>query len=210
MALTRKFLAALGIEGDKVDEIINAHTASLDGLKDELEKYKKDAEKLPSVQKELDDLKAEAEKNGKDPFKVKYEALKEDFENFKKDVSAKETKASKTAAYKALLKEAGISEKRIDAVLKVSDVDSVKLDKNGKIEGAEDLLKSVKTEWADFITTEGTKGADTAKPPAGQSAGDLKSREEIYKTDEHGHFVYDSAQRQEALGKLIAAQQQKG
>ena len=209
MALTRKLLAALGIEGDKVDEIINAHAASLDGLKDELEKYKKDAEKLPSVQKELDELKAEAEKIGKDPYKVKYEALKEDFESFKKDISAKETKATKTAAYKALLKEAGVSEKRIDAVLKVSDVDSVKLDKDGKIEGAEELIKSVKTEWADFIPTDGTKGAETATPPAGTGAGELKSREEIYKTDDRGHFVYDSAQRQEALGKLIAAQQQK-
>ena len=56
MALTRKFLAALGIDNDKVDEIIQAHTDTVNGLKDEIEKYKADAEKLPAVEKELKEL----------------------------------------------------------------------------------------------------------------------------------------------------------
>ena len=166
MALSRKFLSAMGIEADKIDEIINAHTETVDGLKDELAKYKADAGKVPAIQKELDDLKAAAEKDGKDPYKVKYEAIKEDFENYKKDIAAKEEKTAKSAAYKALLKEAGIAEKRLDAVLKVSDIDGVKLGKDGKIEDADKLLESVKTEWADFITKETVKGADPATPPA--------------------------------------------
>ena len=37
MALTRKSLAALGIEADKVEEIINAHVETVNGLKDEKE-----------------------------------------------------------------------------------------------------------------------------------------------------------------------------
>ena len=69
MALTRKFLAALGIEADKVDEIITAHTETVDALKHERDTFKADAEKLPTVQQELDDLKNEAAKNGgKNPF----------------------------------------------------------------------------------------------------------------------------------------------
>lgn len=206
MALTRKLLSALGIEAEKIDQIIDAHTATVDGLKDELAKVKADADKLPVVQKELDELKAVAEKDGKDPFKVKYEALKEDFENYKKEVTAKETKASKNSAYRDLLKEAGVSEKRIDAVLKVSDVDSVELDKDGKIKGADKLLESIKTEWADFITSEGTKGVDTPKPPA-STGGEIKSRDEIYKKDDNGRFVYDAVQRQAALSKIIANEQ---
>lgn len=206
MALTRKLLSALGIEAEKIDQIIDAHTATVDGLKDELAKVKAEADKLPAVQKELDDLKAAAEKDGKDPYKVKYEAIKEDFENYKKEVTAKETKASKSSAYRDLLKEAGVSEKRIDAVLKVSDVESIELEKDGKIKGADKLLESIKTEWADFITNEGTKGVNTPNPPA-SNGGDLKTRDEIYKKDEHGRFVYDAAQRQEALSKIIAAEQ---
>jgi hypothetical protein len=67
MALTRKFLKAMGIDEEKIDEIITAHSDTVNGLKDERDKYKDAAEKLPSVQKELDELK---DKDGKDaPYK---------------------------------------------------------------------------------------------------------------------------------------------
>ena len=33
MALTRKMLKAMGIEDDKIDQIIEAHTETVDGLK---------------------------------------------------------------------------------------------------------------------------------------------------------------------------------
>jgi hypothetical protein len=36
MALTRKFLSALGIEAEKIDEIISSHTETVEGLKDEI------------------------------------------------------------------------------------------------------------------------------------------------------------------------------
>ena len=208
MAFTRKFLSALGIEADKVDQIIDAHTEVTDALKGERDKYKADAEKLPGVQKELDDLKAETDKNGKDPYKVKYEAAKEELDNYKKEQAAKETKAAKADAYKALLKECGVSDKRIDAVLKVTDLDSLEME-DGKFKNAADLRKSIKTEWADFITAESVKGSNPATPPE-NNGGALKSREEIYKRDDSGRFVLDASQRQAALAQLIAAEQQKG
>lgn len=40
MALIRIFLAVLGIEDAKIDEIIRAHTDTVNGLKDEIEKFK--------------------------------------------------------------------------------------------------------------------------------------------------------------------------
>lgn len=206
MPLTRKFLSALGIESEKVDEIISAHTEVTDSLKAERDKYKTDAEKLSAVQQESDQLK---EANGKDPWKVKYDAVKEDFDNYKKEVTAKETKVAKTEVYRALLKECGVADKRLDAVLRVTDLESVKLDKDGKIEDAAKLKASIKTEWADFITSESTKGAETATPPQNNGSAP-KSREEIYKRDEQGHFILDSTQRQAALSQLIAAEQQKG
>ena len=55
MALTRKLLSALGIEADKVEQIIEAHTETVDGLKQQIAQYKSDAEKLPEVQKQLDE-----------------------------------------------------------------------------------------------------------------------------------------------------------
>ena len=193
MALTRKFLSAMGIEADKVDEIINAHIEVVDALKAERDDYKKNADKLGGVQKELDDLKAAAEKNGKDPYKVKYEAIKEEFDNYKKDISAKETKANKTAAYRELLKKAGVSEKRIDAVLKVSDVDGIEIDKDGKIKDEDAKLKAIKDDWADFITTQSATGASTSTPPSG-SGKTYKSKEEIY-------AIKDTGERQKAIAE---------
>jgi hypothetical protein len=193
MALTRKFLSALGIDADKVDEIINAHTETVDALKNERDKYKADAEKLPEVQKELDGMKEEAAKNdGKNPFEVKYNAIKEEFENYKKEQTAKETKVKKADAYKALLKEAGVSEKRIDAVLRVSDIDGLKLDKDGAVEGKDALLESIKKDWSDFIVTQGTQGAKTPNPPANGGGKTYKSKEEIY-------AIKDTAERQKAI-----------
>jgi hypothetical protein len=203
MALTRKFLSALGIEADKVDEIISAHTEVTDALKQERDQYKADAEKLPEVQKELDDLKANTD--GKNTWKVKYEALKEDFDQYKADTEAKATKASKEEAYKKLLEETGVSPKRISAIVKVTDLDSIELDDSGMIKDADKVKNGIKEEWSDFIQTKKTEGAPTPTPP-GSSGGTLKTREEIYARDESGRFKLDATQRQEALSKLITSE----
>ena len=76
MALTRKFLKAMGIEEEKIDQIIEAHTETVSGLKDSLEKAEAAAKDLPSVQKELDAAKADLEAVKKDGWKDKHDALK--------------------------------------------------------------------------------------------------------------------------------------
>jgi plasmid maintenance system antidote protein VapI len=197
MALTRKFLSALGIEAEKIDEIINAHTEVTDALKDELAKAKEDAGKLPAVQTELDELKKAVEKDGKDPYKVKYEALKEDFEQYKNDVQAEKTKAVKSSAYEALLKQAGIAEKRIAAVLRVSDIDGVELDKDGKIKDSDKLLDSIKTDWADFIQTDDGKPKGGARVDLG---GALGNQSKTMTVDEI-MAIEDDAARQEAIAE---------
>lgn len=195
MALTRKFLSALGIDADKIDEIISAHTETVDALKQERDEYKATADKLPSVQKELNDLKTAAEKDGKDPYKVKYEAIKEEFENYKNEQTAKETKAQKQAAYKALLAECGVADKRIDAVLRVSDVDAIKIDKDGKIEDAAKLKKSIAEEWSDFIVTKSQQGANTATPPQ-NNGNTTMTKADILK-------IKDTRERQKAIAEHI-------
>ena len=196
MALTRKFLSALGIEADKVDEIINAHTEVTDALKAERDGYKADADKLASVQTELDNMRAAAEKSGKDPWKVKYDALKEDFDQFKADQKAKETTAKKSDAFRALLKEVGIREKRIDAVLRVSDLDSIELDEDGKIVDAGKLKKSLAEEWEDFIDSTEQQGAKTVNPPSGKGSGKTMTKDEIM-------AIRDPIQRQNAIAENI-------
>lgn len=191
MALTRKFLKAMGIEDEKVDQIIEAHSESIDALKEQRDSYKADADKLADVQKELDELKAA--KNSGDTYEVKYKAIKEEYDNYKKDVEAKETTSKKETAYRALLRECGVSDKRLDSVLKVTNLDKLKLDKDGNLEGVADLKKSIKDEWADFIVTEGAKGADVTTPPSGNG--------KTYKDKAEIMAIKDTAERQKAIAE---------
>lgn len=195
MALSRKYLTALGIEADKVDEIITAHAETVDALKEERDKYKADAEKLPTVAQELADLKEATEKAGAsgNAYQVKYEAIKEEFEKYKADVEAKALRTSKENAYRSLLKEAGISDKRMDSVMKVSGdaIDKLDLDADGKAKDAKDLVKNIAEEWADFVVKETTKGADTGRPPK-NDGGAKMTKEEIF-------AIKDTTARQQAM-----------
>ena len=166
MALTRKFLSAMGIEEDKIEQIISAHTEVTNALKEERDSLKEQAEQYATVKKELNELKKQtATADEKNPWKVKYDALKEEFDGYKSDIEKRQTEANKSKALRALLKDIGISEKRIEAVAKVTDISSITLGEDGKIADADKLRKSLTEEWSDFIVSENEQGAKVATPP---------------------------------------------
>lgn len=167
MSLTRKLLKGMGLTDEQVDTIIEAHSDTVDGLKEQVKIYKADAEKLPSVQKELDDLKAA----GDDGWEEKAKDWERKYTDLVAENQSKETRAAKEKAYRDLLKQARVSEKRLDKVLKVSDVDSVELDEKGAIKGADTLLETIKNEWADFIVSENPEGLDIDKPGSNGEGG---------------------------------------
>ena len=192
MALSRKFLAALDIPAEKIDEIIKAHSDTVEALKEERDSFKEKAEKFDKAQKDLEAANQKIEDLSKDDsYKVKYDALKEDFDEYKKSIETEKSNTNKMSAYKSLLKEIGISDKRIDAVAKLAELDKIKLDKDGKIEGFEDLKKSLSEEWSDFIVKDGKEGAETSTPPENKG-GTAKTKQEIMK-------IKDSAERQKAI-----------
>ena len=198
MSLTRRMLKAMGIEEEKIEQIIEAHTETVSALKDERDSYKEDAEKLADVQKELNTAKEKIAKHGdgETVSKTEFDELKKEYEDYKKDITAKETHTAKVNAFRELLKAAGVSDKRFDTVIKVSDIDGLELDKDGKIKDAEKITENIKTEWADFIPTTTVVGANTANPPA-TTGGSFKTRAEIMK-------IKDTTERQAALAEFIA------
>ena len=190
MSLTRKMLKAMGIEEEKIDQIIEAHSETVDSLKADRDSYKEDAEKLKDVQKELDDLKTK----GDDGWKDKYEKLKGEHEQYKSDVLAKETRAAKEAAYRAILKDANLSEKGIEKAVKYAEWDKIELDEDGKLKGANDHIKAAREEWAEYVTTTKTTGAKTSTPPANNGGKTGKTKEEIM-------AIRDPAVRQAEIAK---------
>ena len=159
MALTRRMLKALGIEDEKAEEIIAAHIESTDALKAQRDEYKTQLEAKPAPKQEP---KAEPS----DEYKAKFEAAEKAFEDFKAKVEGEKAAAQKKALYRDLIAKAGVDAKRIDAVLKISDLDSVEV-KDGAIKDADKLVEGIKADFADFIPVITTEGASVAKPPAG-------------------------------------------
>lgn len=191
MSLTRKYLKEIGIESEKIELIIEAHTETVDALKDERDTYKQTAEKVKGLETELEKAKANAKTDSE--WKEKFEKVNSDFEAYKSEQSEKATKAAIKDAYKKLLKDAGVSEKRIDTVLKVTDLSKVSLEEDGNLKDADKLTESIKTDWSDFITSTATKGAQTVTQPNTNGKAGM-SKDEIL-------AIKDSAARQQAIAE---------
>ena len=162
MALTRKSLKAMGLTDEQVDSIIEMHSDTVDGLKEQVKTYKADAEKLPNVQKELDDLKAA----GDGGFKEKFEKEHSDFENFKKTIQEKETKAAKESAAKAFFESKGITGNSLEIAMRGSSAEIAALDLDGeKIKDSSALDALVNGTFKALVSTTTTKGANIPNPP---------------------------------------------
>ena len=187
MSITRKMLKGMSLTDEQIDTIIEAHSETVDALKDERDKFKADAERLADVQKELDKLK------GTDGgFEQKYNELKKEYDEYKSEQNAIAEKSAKETAYKEMLKEAGISEKRISSVMRVTNLTDIKIDKDGKLKDYDKLVDDVKKEWSDFIETKSAKGADTKTPPTNN--GGKMTKDEILK-------IKDTSERQAAIAE---------
>lgn len=204
MALTRKMLKAMGIEDEKIDQIIEAHTETVEGLKEQVSAYKADAEKLPGVQKELDDLKKEGGDGG---YKAKYEKEHNDFADYKAGIAAKESAAAKEKAARAYFAGKGIPAESMALVIRgaKAEIDALNLD-GDKIKDTAALDSLLAGDYKGLIGKETRQGTDTKTPP--DTTGGAKSRAEIYKKDDKGRYVLSTEARQKALSELMASENQ--
>ena len=189
MSLTHKALSAMGIEPEKIEQILEMHRETLDSIKADkdkaLEKIKtleEEAGKVTELQKKLEKMEDASEK---------YKNLKDEYEKYKTDVTAKETKAAKTKAYRDMLKEIGVSEKRLDSVMKVADLNAIELEEDGTIKDVDKLKTKAKEERSDFIVSEGKEGAKTPTPPS-NTGGSKMNKEQIMN-------IKDTEARQKAM-----------
>lgn len=110
------------------NRLVALHLGVVDPLKDDLAKYKVDAEKLPSVQKQLDDLKAA----GDGGYKEKYEKEHSAFEAFKTDITAKESKAAKEKAVRAYFESKNITGANLDLAMRGCGEEMAALELDGE------------------------------------------------------------------------------
>ena len=157
---------------DIENRLIALHLGVVDPLKDQLQTLKADAEKLPGVQKELDDLKA-----GDGGYKEKYDAEVKAHKAYRDQVETEKTNASKTTAVRAVLKAAGVNrEEFADLLLGKVDLSKVELD-GDKVKDADGLIAPLKDSYAGCFGIVTDKGTPPANPPAGGGKG--MTREDI-------------------------------
>lgn len=178
MAFTRKFLSALGIEADKIEQIIDAHTEVTDALKEKYENCKEDTAKLAETQKQLENVQKELDSVKQE--REKYESEHAELEKLKSDIESKELHTRKENSFAQLLKENGYIDKGTSKIVKYSGfTDGIELDGNNKISEADKLLEKVETEWGEYKgSTPKTESIKVASPPAncGMDSGKKISR----------------------------------
>ena len=180
MGLTRKMLEAMGIENDKIESIIEAHSETVTALKAEREHYKEVAESVDTSE----------------DWKSKYEKEHSDFESFKDKQQKKDIRSAKESALADVYRAAGIAEKYIPALLRIADYDTVELDKNGKAKDRDRLIDEAKQENADFIPTAQVNGAKPATPPNSGTKPTM-TKDQIMR-------IKDTAERQKAIAENLS------
>lgn len=165
---------------DIASKLISLHRTVVDPIKDQLDdakrdatKFKTEADKLPGVQKELDELK-----KGED-WKGKFEKAEKELKDFKDQVAREATTAKVKAAYKKLLTEEKISEKTLDSILNATDYSGMTLKDDGTLDKIEDLKKDIDSKWGGFKVQERKRGENVNNPPPGGPGGSDSSIREM-------------------------------
>lgn len=186
MAFTRTFLKTMNLTDEQISAIMEEHVAVTDALKKQRDDYKAEADKLPEALKELDAVK------GGEDYKAKWESEHKSFEDYKAQIKAEADLNKVKAAYRKLLMDEKISDKRLDAVIRLTDFGKMTLDKDGNLENADQLREGIRSEWGDYIATTRTEHERVATPPAvGKST---PTKEEIL-------AIKDTGERQKAISE---------
>ena len=187
MAFTREFIRRAakdsGVEIPKefedalVSEHLSARDAYADGqVKDALEKNKPaDAPKVKDTEE--------------------YKKLKQEFDDYKAEVSGREAKAAKERAARAFFEGKGITGKSLDIAIRGcgAEIDALELE-DGKIKDDTALDALVKDTYSGLVSTTVTRGAQTANPPVNN--GTAKTKEQIM-------GIKDTAERQREIAQNL-------
>ncbi|MDE7398961.1 MAG: hypothetical protein K2N06_05470 [Oscillospiraceae bacterium] len=181
------------VTADAIAKLTKAISTAVGNEFVEKSRYKAKLEEIDSLKAEkqtAEDSATTAEK-----WKAKHDALKEDFERYKGEVSAKETRGAKEKAYRALLKEIGVVEKSIDSIIKVTNFDDIKLDKDGNISDRDTVKKSAQDAYGGFISTNLEKKETPETPPTNGGKTPM-TRDQIMK-------IKDTSERQAAIAENL-------
>lgn len=159
MALSRAFLKGLGLTKEQEDAIVEAHTETVDGLK----------EQITDIQKKLDDA---------GNYEKKFHEKETELADYKKEQETKADREAKRKLYSQMLDETKVNDTIKDLVLKTVDYDTLEIDEKGNLKGKDAMLKDFKSKYSKFIPSVETKGEPVPTPPDNKG-GKAMTRDEI-------------------------------
>lgn len=170
MSLTRTDLSKMGVPEEFHSQIIAKHRDTVDEIKDERDRYKTEAEKVPGLEAERDSWKNKAEDG---TAAARIEELEKQVQGFETE----KLNGVKRTALTALLEKIGIDKRGFARVLAATDLDGVEMD-GENIKDADKLAESLKTEWSDLLTEPGATGKPPQTPPQNPGNGGM-TKEQI-------------------------------
>ena len=210
MSFKRSDLAALGIEPEKIQTLIDWHMETVTGLQAEIDKSKDNADKLTNVQAELDKVKKDLESATKtiaaaekDDYKGKFETVTAELEMLKSEAAAKETATAKQTALKDKLKEAGYSDRAMSLIIRNGFANDVTLGEDGKATNLDDVIKSIQhdSDFSGFTPEIKETKHVPATPPANAGGGKKPlTWEDIDKIKDIGERQKAMAENMDSLG----------
>ena len=173
MSLSRTDLKLIGLNDDQIESVIAAHSETVSALKQkysELEarysSVKENADRLPSVQKELDDLR-------KEDYKGKYDNLFASVEKGK-------ARAAKETAVKAYYEGKNIRGQNLTIAMRGTDFDALQLDDSGHLADTAALDALVDGDFRPLVTsarrTVSSGGTLSGRTEQTQNSNDVMNR----------------------------------
>lgn len=190
MAFKREFLKAIGLTEEQISAAMEEHTnvtkylqGQIDQYKADAEKHRADAERLPAILKELDELKARKD------YKDDFDRVTKELTDYKAQVSAEAEGREIRSAFKQVLSDVNIGEKYHDAIMKATDFSGMKRDKDGKLENADKIKENVLKDFGAFRVTTRERGPKVDNPPApdnGQPTGAIRQMTAQWHAERYG------------------------
>ena len=187
MALSREFIREQAkefeIELPKgfIDAIANEYLTAKKVYADEqIEKAVKPLnDQIADITEKLKNAETQNVENAK--YKELYENEKGEYEKYKSDITAKETKAAKEKAVREYFKSKGINDDNMSIAMRgiKSEIDAAELDDKGKIKDIKVFDELIKGDYAKLVSRTETKGADTQIPPPNANGKVTKTKAEI-------------------------------
>lgn len=172
MALTNRMLKTMGIEEEQRDQIMEAHQDTLREIREERDRLRDQAAKVPDLQRQLQEAQEAAKASDGDEWRKKFEAEHRALEDYRAEVAAKDQERAKSRAYRDLLvSKAKVDPRRVDRIMRLIDLSKVELDDKGAVKDADAVAKAAAEEWADYVVTKRVEGSDPENPPAGGGEG---------------------------------------